>query len=94
MKSIDALRALQELPTSEKWFTLYFDVYANASQFCKGVLGEKAVIGERCALNGHMVLITSVPLYNWCEDAPAYDAVMIDPDGFKLNALYVYMLEE
>lgn len=45
-------------------------------------------------LSGSDVLVTTVPLKIYFEDAPIYDAVVIDPDGYKLHDQYIYMLDD
>lgn len=94
MKSIDALRALQNLPSSVRWNTYYFDCYADARAFCDACWSTEAVITQVNPLAGHVVLVTKEPLRIWDEAAPAFDAVVIDPNGYALNAEYIYMLED
>ena len=94
MKSIDALRALQNLPSSETWLVLYFDCYPDADEFCKACFGKEAILVQMKTLAGHNVLATSTPLKMWADEAPIYDAVVIDPDGIKLHDYYIYMLED
>lgn len=94
MKSIEALEFVQKLPSSVKWNTFYFDCYYDARAFCDACWSTEAVIVQVRALAGHVVLVTEEPLKIWDEDAPAFDAVVIDPNGYKLNAEYIYMIED
>lgn len=94
MKSIEALKALENLPSSVQWYVLYFECYKNADNFCLECFGKKAKIMEVRPLAGNMVLTVAEPLRTWSEDAPAFDAVVVDPDGYKLNAQFIYMIED
>lgn len=94
MKSIDALEFVQRLPSSVKWNTFYFDCYADVRAFCDACWCREAVIVMVNPLHGHVVLVTEEPLKNWDEDAPGFDAVVIDPNGYQLNASYIYMIKE
>lgn len=94
MKSIEALKLLEQLPSTVRWFTLTFDCWESASEFCTKCFGKEAIIVQMLSLSGHIVLCTTEPLKRWVEDAPIYDAVVIDPDGLKLNDVYIYMIEE
>lgn len=94
MKSIVALKLLEKLPSTVRWFTLNFDCWVSASEFCTKCFGDEAIIVQMNSLSGRIVLVTTEPLKRWVEDAPIYDAVVFDPDGFKLNDVYIYMLDD
>lgn len=44
MKSIEALKALHKLPTGVRWFTLYFDCYENAAEFCSTCFSKESML--------------------------------------------------